>query len=72
MAFISWLLSQRYTLATIAQAIVALGDNGTLAQMYERVTSNAATEAWNAFVNAVRALPGGVTSDDPFGGMPAA
>lgn len=72
MAFISWVLSRHYTLATIAQAMVALGDSGTLAQMYAAVTSNAASSAWNDFLNAVRSLPNGVTTDDPFGGAPTA
>jgi hypothetical protein len=72
MAFISWLLSQHHTLATIARAMVGLGDSGTLAQLYARVTSNAAADAWNAFIAAVNALPAGVTSDDPFGGAGAA
>jgi hypothetical protein len=71
MAFISWLLGQRYTLAQIAQAMVALDDAGTLAALYARLTSNPAAAAWDAFLSAVKALPGGVTSDDPFGGAPA-
>lgn len=69
MAFISWLLSQQHTLATIARAMVALGEGGTLAQMYASVTSNAATNAWSDFSSAVQALPGGVTTDDPFHGF---
>ena len=72
MAFISWLLSQHYTPAQIARAMVSLGDTGTLAQMYESITSQPSTGAWSAFLSAVRALPGGVTSDDPFGGASTA
>jgi hypothetical protein len=72
MAFISWLLSQHHTLAAIAQAMVALGDSGTLAQLYARVTANTGIDAWIAFTNAVKALPAGVTTDDPFGGAQAA
>ncbi len=67
MAFISWLQSQQYTLAEIAQAIVALGDSGTLAQVYGNLTGNDPSGAWTAFLAAVQALPNGVTSDDPFG-----
>lgn len=67
MAFISWLLSQQYTLAQIAQAMVALADSGTLARIYANLTGNAASGAWPAFLAAVQALPNGVTTDDPFG-----
>src|SRR5215467_1692021 len=34
MAFLSWLLSQGHSLSQIAQAMVALGDSGTLSQLY--------------------------------------
>src|SRR3984893_2531389 len=40
MAFLSWLLSQGYSLGKIAPAMVALGDSGTLAQLYAILTSN--------------------------------
>jgi hypothetical protein len=69
MAFISWLLSQGHKLNQIAQAMVALGDSGTLAALYARLTGDAATSAWPNFESAVRELPGGVTTDDPFNGM---
>lgn len=69
MAFLSWLLSQGYGLDVIAQTMVALGDGSTLAQLYANLTSDAASNAWSAFLAAVEALPNGVTSDDPFGGM---
>jgi hypothetical protein len=69
MAFISWLLSQGTDLPQIAQAMVALGDSGTLATLYAQLTGDAATNAWPKFEAAVSALPGGVTSDDPFDGM---
>ena len=68
MAFVSWLMSQGHALDTIAQAMVSLGDSGTLAQLYQNVTGDSASNAWSAFLAAVQALPGGVTSDDPFGG----
>lgn len=67
MAFISWMLSQAYSLSTIAQALAAAGAGGTLAQMYADVTSDSASNAWPKFSAAVNALSGGVTSDDPFG-----
>ena len=66
MAFLSWVLSQGHTLAEIAQAMVALGDSGTLAQLYGQLTGNPITGAWSGFTAAIDALPGGVTSDDPF------
>jgi hypothetical protein len=68
MAFLSWLMSQGYTLDKIAPAMVALGDSGTLAQLYANLTSDAASNAWPQFQSAIQALPNGVTSDDPFGG----
>jgi hypothetical protein len=67
MAFLSWMMSQGYNLATIAQAMVALAAAGTLAQLYAQLTSSPANNAWPAFQTAVQALPNGVTSDDPFG-----
>jgi hypothetical protein len=67
MAFLSWLMSQGYALNQIAPAMVALGTNGTLAQLYAQLTSQSASSAWSSFKAAVNALPNGVTSDDPFG-----
>lgn len=67
MAFLSWLMSQGYTLNQIAPAMVELGTNGTLAQLYAELTSQPASSAWINFQAAVQALPNGVTSDDPFG-----
>jgi hypothetical protein len=69
MAFISWLLSQGHNLPQIAQAMVALGDSGTLAALYAQLTGDAARNAWPNFQAAVQALPGGVTTDDPFNGF---
>jgi hypothetical protein len=69
MAFLSWVLSQGHSVAEVAQAMVALGDGGTLAQLYGQVTGNAATSAWSNFSAAINALPGGVTSDDPFNAL---
>lgn len=67
MAFLSWLLSQGYNLNRIAPAMVALGANGTLAQLYAKLTSSPASNAWPSFQSAVKALPNGIISDDPFG-----
>lgn len=69
MAFISWLLSQNISLGTVAQGLVPLGANGTFAQLYGNLTDKDPTTAWQAFIDAVRGLPGGISSDDPFGGM---
>ena len=68
MAFISWLMSLGQTLSAVAQAMVSLGEAGTLADLYQKLTSDAANNAWPTFSSAVQSLPGGVTSDDPFGG----
>jgi hypothetical protein len=67
MAFLSWLTSQGDQLNMIAPAMVSLGDTGTLAQLYASLTGDAAANAWPAFMAAVQAVPGGVTTDDPFG-----
>jgi len=67
MAFISWLLAKGYELGKIAQTMVSLGDSGTLAQLYAKLTSDSASKAWAAFQTDIQALPNGVTSDDPFG-----
>lgn len=68
MAFLSWLMSQGYHLGDIAKAMVSLGDSGTLAQVYANLTSQPSSNAWDAFLAAVKALAGGVTNDDPFAG----
>lgn len=72
MAFLSWLLSQGYVLGKIAPAMVALGDAGTLAQLYAQLTGDSAGNAWAKFQSAVQVLPNGAISDDPFAGMPNA
>jgi hypothetical protein len=69
MAFLSWLMSRGDQLNMIAPAMVSLGDSGTLAQLYASLTGDAASNAWPTFLAAVRALPGGITTDDPFGGV---
>lgn len=70
MAFLSWLMGQGHSLNQIAPAMVSLGDPGTLAQLYAKLTGHAASAAWPTFQAAVQALPGGVSTDDPFGGAP--
>jgi hypothetical protein len=68
MAFLSWLMSQGYSLDQIAQAMVSLGDAGTLAQLYANLTLDTASNAWPNFQQAIQTvLP--ITSDDPFGAM---
>lgn len=67
MAFISWLLSKGYTLSQIAPRMVTDGDAGTFAELYGALTGDPAANAWPSFLNAVHGLPGGVTSDNPFG-----
>lgn len=69
MAFISWLLSKGQTLAAVAQAMVSLGDGGTLAELAAKVLAKGAvapSTIWPVFQQDVRSLPGGVGSDDPF------
>jgi hypothetical protein len=68
MAFISWLLSQGYSLNQVAQGLVGLTASGTFADLYANLTSQPAGNAFPAFQAAVNALPNGVQSDDPFGG----
>jgi hypothetical protein len=69
MAFLSWLMSEGHALAQIAQAMVGLGNPGTLADLYAQLTGDAASNAWPKLSAAVAALPGGVTTDDPFNGL---
>jgi hypothetical protein len=71
MAFISWLQSLGYTLPQIAQGMVAMGDGGTLCGLYRNLTGDDGANAWPKFSAAVQALPGGVATDDPFGGVVA-
>lgn len=67
MAFLSWLMSQGYSLSQIAQAMVSLGDAGTLADLYANLTGDTASNAYPNFLAAVQAL-NGITNDDPFNG----
>ena len=66
MAFVSWLRGRGQTLSAIARGLVGLGSAGTFAELYAGLTGDAAPNAWPGFSAAVRALPGGVTTDDPF------
>jgi hypothetical protein len=66
MAFLSWLMSQGYSLSAIAQEMVSLKDVGTLAQLYANLTSDSASNAWPNFQAAASALQQ-ITTDDPFG-----
>ena len=69
MAFISWLIAKKgATLNQIAQGLVSLTASGTFAELYSQLTGDQ-TNPWSAFLADVQALPNGVTSDDPFGGM---
>lgn len=72
MAFLSWLISQGHTLSDIAQTMVSLDDNGTLAELYAHLTTAAGSHAWPSFTSAVNSLSGGVTNDDPFGALATA
>ncbi len=72
MAFLSWRLFEHHTLPEIAQAMVRLGDAGTLAALYATLTGNPAQDAWSAFQAAVNGLAGGVINDDPFNGLASA
>jgi hypothetical protein len=47
--------------------MVALGANGTLAQLYANLTSQSASNAWSNCQAAANTLTNGVTGDDPFG-----
>jgi hypothetical protein len=66
MAFLSWLMSQGYSLSAIAQEMASLKDVGTFAQLYANLTSDSASNAWPNFQAAASALPQ-ITTDDPFG-----
>lgn len=72
MAFLSWLMSTGYALDKIAPAMVSLGNSGTLAELYAKLTGDSASNAWSKFQAAIKALPNGVTSDDPFNAFTAA
>jgi hypothetical protein len=66
MAFLSWLRAQKFTIAQIAQAMVSLGDSGTLSQLYSKLTGHVGSP-WSTFLAAAKALPA-IKDDDPFAG----
>jgi hypothetical protein len=68
MVFLSWLRSLGFSLSQIAPAMVTLGDGGTLAQLYQKLTHHPSGKAWSDFNAAVDALPKPIADDDPFGG----
>lgn len=68
MAFLSRLISQGYSLGTIAPVMVSLGNSGTFAQLYAQLTGDDAANAFPTFQAALQALPNGVNDDDPFAG----
>src|ERR1700730_207135 len=69
MAFRSWLMSLGHSLDEIAPVMVALGDSGTLAQLYAKLTGDQSGNAWSKFQSALQGLPNAVTSDDPFNAL---
>jgi hypothetical protein len=60
--YLYWMMSKGHTAAQITQAGCP---DGTLASNYEALTGR--TTGWSDFTAAVRALPHGVTSDNPWG-----
>jgi hypothetical protein len=68
-AFLSWLIHLGHPLGAIAPAMVAQGDDGTLARLYGTLTSDDPARAWTTFKSAIQQLPDGVTGDDPFAAM---
>jgi hypothetical protein len=69
MAFVSWLLSMGYLLSDVAEELVGLGDGAPWCEVYSGLTGDDGANAWNKFLAAVQALPGGVQTDDPFAGV---
>lgn len=74
MAFLSWLVAKHgVTWNAVAVEMVKLGNAGTLTQLaVALVGSLTATSTWPTFLADVKALPGGVTSDDPFNALAVA
>jgi hypothetical protein len=60
--YLYWMMSKGYTAAKITQAGCP---DGSLASNYHALTGQ--TTAWSDFIAAVRALPHGITSDNPWG-----
>jgi hypothetical protein len=72
MAFLSWLQSIGFSLNLIAPAMVDLGDSGTFAQLYAKLSGDSVSNAWSKFQTAIKTLLNGITSDDPFHAFAAA
>jgi hypothetical protein len=68
MAFLSWLMSKNCALDKIAPAMVSLKAQGTLAELYAKLTGDQASNAWPKFQDAIANLVHGITDDDPFAG----
>ena len=64
--YLYWMMSQGHTPAQITQAGCP---DGSLASNYHALTGR--SSAWSDFIAAVRALPHGVDSDDPWRALPA-
>ena len=82
MVFLSWLMSQHgglgvADLPAIAQHMVALGDAGTLADLYAALTGKPKAEAWPHFQGAIAGAGGAYKlaqrglADDPFNSLGA-
>jgi hypothetical protein len=69
MAFISWLLHNGTTFDEVARGLVSLGGDGTFEQLYGDLVPGGANP-WSTFLSDVQAIPGGVSTDDPFGAAP--
>jgi hypothetical protein len=63
--YLYWVISKGFTAAQVTQAGCP---NGALASNYSALTGLAT--AWADFMAAVNALPGGITSDNPWGSAP--
>lgn len=69
MAFLSWLIGGlKVPITKVAPEMVALGNNGTLAELYQKLTGDPSTNAWSKFSTAI-AAKGTLYGDDPFGGL---
>jgi hypothetical protein len=63
--YLYWMISRGYTAAQVTQAGCPAG---TLASNYSALAGS--PSAWADFMAAVNALPGGITSDNPWGSAP--
>jgi hypothetical protein len=59
-----------YGLDQVAQAMVSIGDQGTLSDLWHYLTESATSNLWQILQNRIQSLPGGkINDDDPFGAM---